>query len=112
MSTSHYQSVPTPPSTLLPQPSVGHALISKTVWVVPNARLGIMKWVCRITSVEASGGEGKGHLWPISSLLKAGREEGVDFPLAARARVNEWGGAEWDARRWSCVSGWVSTTLK
>lgn len=100
------------PPPFCPQPSVGHALIYKTVWVVPNARLGIMKWVCRLTSVGASDGEGKGHLWPISSLLKAVREGGVDFPLAAEARVNEWGCTERDARMWSCVPGWVSTTLK
>lgn len=51
-----YQSVPTPPYTLLP-PTFRwtHVLIYKTVWVVPNARLGIMKWVCRTASVEASG---------------------------------------------------------
>jgi len=71
-----------------------------------------MKWVCRITSVGASDGEGKGHLWPISSLLKAVREEGVDFPLAVGARVNKWGGTERDARMWSYVPGWVLTTLK
>lgn len=51
-----YQAVPTLPSTLLP-PTFRWtpALICKTVWVVLNARLGIMKWACTTASVEASG---------------------------------------------------------
>lgn len=33
----------------------------------------------------------------------------MQFALAVGAWVNEWGGTEWDARRWSCVPGWVLT---
>lgn len=44
-----------------------------------------MKSGCRISSGEAPDGEGKGHLWPIMSLLKAEREETADLAVAVGA---------------------------
>lgn len=58
------------PPPFCSQPSVGHALICKTVWAVPNTGVGSMKGECRTSSVEACWEKKRGMCGPSCLSLR------------------------------------------